>query len=188
MTKLLRLAPLLLLAAPVHAEKMTAPQLIEMARSNPAAFRQRVANGRRVYYENCFFCHGDLMQGEGMFAHALNPIPTNFQDTGTIPQLQESFLFWRIAKGGPGMPEEGGPWLSAMPAWEQFLTEEEIWDVILFLYRPERYGLQSEDGDRVADVIIGKQRNGPTGKVQVTFIPEYASFERLAKRPEAQPF
>ena len=60
-------------------------------------------------------------------------------------------------------------------------------DVILFLYRPERYGLQSEDGDRVADVVIGKQRNGPTGKVQVTFIPEYASFERLAKR-EAQPF
>jgi replicative DNA helicase len=60
-------------------------------------------------------------------------------------------------------------------------------DVILFLYRPERYGLQSDDGDRVADIIIGKQRNGPTGKVQVTFIPEYASFERLARR-EAQPF
>src|SRR5262250_2144982 len=60
-------------------------------------------------------------------------------------------------------------------------------DVILFLYRPERYGLQSEDGDRVADIIIGKQRNGPTGKVQVTFIPEYASFERLARR-EPQPF
>ncbi len=60
-------------------------------------------------------------------------------------------------------------------------------DVILFLYRPERYGIQSEDGDRVADIIIGKQRNGPTGKVQVTFIPEFASFERLARR-EAQPF
>jgi replicative DNA helicase len=60
-------------------------------------------------------------------------------------------------------------------------------DVILFLYRPERYGLQSEDATGLADVIIGKQRNGPTGKIQVTFIPEYASFERLAKR-EAQPF
>jgi replicative DNA helicase len=60
-------------------------------------------------------------------------------------------------------------------------------DVILFLYRPERYGLVSEEGDRVADIIIGKQRNGPTGKVQVTFIPEYASFERLARR-EPQPF
>src|ERR1700675_3875140 len=60
-------------------------------------------------------------------------------------------------------------------------------DVILFLYRPERYGLQSDDGDRVADIIIGKQRNGPTGQVQVPFIPEYASFERLARR-EPQPF
>ena len=59
-------------------------------------------------------------------------------------------------------------------------------DVILFLYRPERYGLQSEDGDRVADIIVGKQRNGPTGKVQVTFIPEFASFERLA-RPRRAP-
>jgi replicative DNA helicase len=62
-------------------------------------------------------------------------------------------------------------------------------DLILFLYRPERYGIQSEDGDnRVADVIIGKQRNGPTGRIQVTFIPEYASFEQLAKREEMQPF
>ena len=32
------------------------------------------------------------------------------------------------------MPEDGGPWDSAMPAWEDFLTEEEIWDVVLFLY------------------------------------------------------
>jgi mono/diheme cytochrome c family protein len=48
--------------------------------------------------------------------------------------LRDTFLFWRISKGGPGMPEEGGPWASAMPAWEKFLKEEEIWDVILFLY------------------------------------------------------
>jgi hypothetical protein len=102
--------------------------------SDPTRFREKVANGRIVYYQNCFYCHGDLMQGEGMFAHALNPIPTNFQDPGTIAQLQESFLFWRIAKGGPGLPEEGGPWASAMPAWEQFLTEEQMWDVVLFLY------------------------------------------------------
>jgi hypothetical protein len=102
--------------------------------TNPGQFAQRVADGRRVYYQNCFYCHGDLLQGDGMFAPALNPIPTNFQDSGTIAQLQESFLFWRVAKGGPGLPEEGGPWLSAMPAWEQFLTEEEMWNVILFLY------------------------------------------------------
>jgi mono/diheme cytochrome c family protein len=87
-----------------------------------------------VYYRNCVFCHGDDLAGSGMFVHGLDPIPTNFTDSGTIPMLRDSFLFWRISKGGPGMPEEGGPWDSAMPAWEKFLTEDEIWEVILFLY------------------------------------------------------
>jgi hypothetical protein len=97
-------------------------------------FRRHVANGREIYFKNCFFCHGDAAAGDGLFASRLNPIPSNFTDGGVLPILQESFLFWRIAKGGPGLPEEGGPWDSAMPAWEKFLTEEEIWDVILFLY------------------------------------------------------
>lgn len=105
-----------------------------LEKSNPAAFAGHLANGRRVYYQNCVYCHGDAMRGDGMYAHGLNPIPTNFADAGAIALLQESFLFWRIAKGGPGLPEEAGPWDTAMPAWEKFLTEEEIWDVILFLY------------------------------------------------------
>lgn len=102
--------------------------------TDPAAFRQHLANGRRVYYENCVFCHGDAMRGDGLYARGLNPIPTNFADAGAIALLQESFLFWRVAKGGPGLPEESGPWDTAMPAWEKFLTEDEMWDVILFLY------------------------------------------------------
>ena len=100
--------------------------------SNPAEFRTHVENGRKVYYRNCVFCHGDNMSANGMFAHGLDPIPTNFHDT--INQLRETFLFWRISKGGPGLPEEGGPWDTAMPAWEKFLKEEEMWDAILFLY------------------------------------------------------
>jgi len=102
--------------------------------SNPEEFRRHVENGRQVYYRNCVFCHGDNLGGNGMFAHGLNPIPTNFADGQTLPILRETFLFWRIAKGGPGLPEEGGPWDTAMPAWEKFLKEDEIWDVILFLY------------------------------------------------------
>jgi len=43
-------------------------------------------------------------------------------------------VFWRIAKGGVGLPNEGTPWNSAMPAWEDFLTEDEIWAVTIFLY------------------------------------------------------
>ena len=100
--------------------------------SDAAEFRKHVENGRQVFYRNCVFCHGDNMSANGMFAHGLDPIPTNFHDT--IPLLRETFLFWRISKGGPGLPEEGGPWDTVMPAWEKFLKEEEMWDAILFLY------------------------------------------------------
>jgi mono/diheme cytochrome c family protein len=93
-----------------------------------------LADGARVYYQNCVPCHGDHLDGQGPYAAGLNPLPANFQDNGTIAQLTESFVFWRIAKGGPGLPREGTPWNSAMPAWEDFLTEREIWAVILFLY------------------------------------------------------
>jgi mono/diheme cytochrome c family protein len=105
-----------------------------LEKSNPTEFAAHLANGRRVYYENCFYCHGDALRGDGMYVRGLNPIPTNFADAGAIALLQESFLFWRVSKGGPGLPDEGGPWDTAMPAWENFLTEEEMWDVILFLY------------------------------------------------------
>ena len=56
-------------------------------------------------------------------------------------------------------------------------------DVVLFLYRPEVYGItQFRDGsstEGVAEVIISKQRNGPVGDVQLKFIKEYARFENL---------
>ena len=106
----------------------------QLETSNPDEFKKHVENGRRVYYQNCVFCHGDNMAANGMFVHGLDPLPTNFADRGTIPQLQETFLFWRISKGGPGLPEEGGPWDTAMPAWEKHLKEDEMWEVILFLY------------------------------------------------------
>ena len=102
--------------------------------SDPNEYRKRIESGRRVYYRNCVFCHGDNLSGNGMFAHGLDPIPTNFADGATIAGLRDTFLLWRISKGGPGLPEEAGPWETAMPAWEKFLTEEEMWEAILFLY------------------------------------------------------
>lgn len=95
--------------------------------------RKSVADGKEVYYKNCIFCHGDLLDGDGIFAHGFNPRPANFQDPGVLPMLQESFLFWRISTGGIGLPQESTPWSSAMPKWEDMLTDEERWKVILFL-------------------------------------------------------
>jgi mono/diheme cytochrome c family protein len=91
--------------------------------------------GKRVYYQNCIACHGDRLDGQGHFAHGFSPTPLSFADNGTIAQLTESYVFWRIAKGGPGLPREGTPWNSAMPVWEDYLTEDEIWSVIIFLYQ-----------------------------------------------------
>ena len=52
-------------------------------------------------------------------------------------------------------------------------------DVIAFIYRDEVYHLDSPDQGR-AEVIIGKQRNGPTGKATLTFLTQYTRFENLA--------
>ena len=90
--------------------------------------------GREIYVKNCMACHGDGLAGRGHYALGFNPGPASFQDVGTIAQLTESYVFWRVAKGGPGLPNEGAPWNSAMPSWEDFLTEEEIWSVIIFMY------------------------------------------------------
>jgi mono/diheme cytochrome c family protein len=105
-----------------------------LERSDPEKFAAHVANGKRVYYENCFFCHGDTLAGDGHYAAALKPRPANFIDKGTLPMLQEAFLYWRVVKGGPGLPAEGTPWDSSMPAWEKFISQADMWDAIAFLY------------------------------------------------------
>ena len=52
-------------------------------------------------------------------------------------------------------------------------------DVILFIYRDEVYNEDSEEGNK-AEIIIGKQRNGPIGKVNLTFLKEFTRFEDFA--------
>ena len=103
-------------------------------RKDQAAFAEDVTVGGEIYIRNCMYCHGDNLDGKGHFAHGFNPPPANFVDPSTIAMLQEAYLFWRIAKGGPGLPKEATPWNSVMPAWEDRLSEEQIWQVIMYLY------------------------------------------------------
>ncbi|HEX9584971.1 MAG TPA: replicative DNA helicase [Gammaproteobacteria bacterium] len=53
-------------------------------------------------------------------------------------------------------------------------------DVILFIYRDEVYHEDSKDKGK-AEIIIGKQRNGPIGKVTLTFLAQHTRFENFAR-------
>ena len=112
--------------------------------SDRAGFELAAREGGDIYFKNCFFCHGAKLDGAGHYARALKPAPQPFKGSDTIAQLSEGYLFWRIATGAPGLPEEAAPRHSSMPPWEDKLTEDEIWKVITFLYdytgnRPRRW-------------------------------------------------
>ena len=63
-------------------------------------------------------------------------------------------------------------------------------DVVIFVHRPETYNIKETkdvdgttmDAEGIAEIIIGKQRNGPTGFTLLTFVKDYAGFERRAPR------
>jgi mono/diheme cytochrome c family protein len=102
--------------------------------SNPFPYTpENVMAGKGLYAAFCSPCHGKF-DGRGPAAAGFNPPPANFVDPGTIAQLQESYLFWRIKKGGVGLPIEGMPWKSAMPRWELELKDEQIWKIIMGEY------------------------------------------------------
>ena len=53
-------------------------------------------------------------------------------------------------------------------------------DVIVFIYRDDYYNKENSPDKGLAEVIIGKQRNGPTGSVKLKFFGEYTRFDNLA--------
>jgi len=58
-------------------------------------------------------------------------------------------------------------------------------DVIMFIYRDEVYNKSEDNPEKgLAEVIIGKQRNGPTGVAKLSFLKEYTRFENLAWEKE----
>lgn len=62
-------------------------------------------------------------------------------------------------------------------------------DVVLFVHRPEMFGITTDENNEptegMAEIIIGKQRNGPTGSARLAFVKQYARFENLTRFREA---
>ena len=117
----------------IKSQEVPLKNLPNPLRQDPSNLKQHINNGGITYFKHCFLCHGDLMDGQGLFGGRLSPPPADFHKAITQGK-SESYFFWRIMKGGKGLPKEMHPWESAMPAWEGTLSADEAWQVILFIF------------------------------------------------------
>jgi len=114
-------------------------------------------------------------------------------DDGELKQWAESDVFWdRVVDKTPAGDADvfdltvPGPssWLADGVVCHNSGAIEQDADVILMIYRDEVYNPESPDRG-TAEIIIGKQRNGPIGKVKLAFIGNLTKFENLARNDYA---
>ncbi len=98
------------------------------------ASKENIKKGGILYTQHCFFCHGDLLDGNGLFGKSFFPPPADFTRLDSILSRPQAYTFWRIMKGGKGLPVKYEPWDSAMPAWEDTLSAKDVWKIITYIY------------------------------------------------------
>ncbi len=104
---------------------------------------ESLANGQRLYAQNCAACHGENGAGDGVFADDLAKAgessmqtmtgaedmimqaPVDFTDSARMLGASPALLQGKILRGGMG---------TGMPMWGSIFTEEQIWDLIAYLY------------------------------------------------------
>lgn len=99
------------------------------SRDNPLEpTEHNLVAGQQVYETNCISCHGTEGQGDGPAGKNLDPRPTNIARFARMPMAGDGYLYWTIAEGG-------APVGSAMPAFGNVLSEEEIWQLLVYVRR-----------------------------------------------------
>lgn len=94
----------------------TANDLINPFESND----ENIAKGLVTYKKSCRYCHGRNGDGQGFEAEELETVTTDFTDASYLNQSDGS-MYWKISEGR-----------NDMESFENELTEEEIWLVILY--------------------------------------------------------
>lgn len=131
-------------------EELSVTSLTESQRWDVVAFLWRsnttsefLANGQRLYAQNCAACHGSNGAGDGVFADELAAAgeasaktmagdeamsmqaPANFSDPTRMLGANPALLQGKILRGGMG---------TGMPMWGSIFTDEQIWDLVAYLY------------------------------------------------------
>ena len=120
-----------------------------------------------------------LMQGRGRFENRTQEISTISRSLKALAkEVHVPIVALSQLSRAPEARGDHRPQLSDLR--ESGALEQDA-DIVLFIYREEEYN-QTPDNRGVAEIIIGKQRNGPTGMMKMAFIKEYTRFENLEWR------
>jgi replicative DNA helicase len=122
-----------------------------------------------------------LMQGRGRFENRTLELASISRSLkGLAKELHVPIVVLSQLSRAPESRSDHRPQLSDLR--ESGALEQDA-DVVVFIYREDLYADKNQPAENqgVAELIVGKQRNGPTGVVKLAFIREYTRFENLAR-------
>ncbi len=118
-----------------------------------------------------------LMQGRGRFENRTQEVASISRALkGLAKELAVPVVALSQLSRAPESRSDRRPQLSDLR--ESGALEQDA-DVVMFIYRDEQYGATPEN-ENLAEIIIGKQRNGPTGTVKMAFLKQYTRFANLS--------
>jgi len=122
-----------------------------------------------------------LMQGRGKFDNRQQELASISRSLKILAkELEIPIIALSQLSRAPEGRSDHRPQLSDLR--ESGALEQDA-DVVMFIYREEMYPVEGQvppEAEGVAELIIGKQRNGPTGTVRLVFLKQYTRFENFA--------
>jgi replicative DNA helicase len=120
-----------------------------------------------------------LMQGRGRFENRQQELTSISRSLkGLAKELNVPVLILSQLSRAPDARADHRPQLSDLR--ESGALEQDA-DVVMFIYREDRYKGPEDQDTGEAEIIIAKQRNGPVGTVKLAFISDYTRFENLER-------
>jgi replicative DNA helicase len=127
-----------------------------------------------------------LMSGRGRFENRVQEISSLSRGLKLMSkELHVPFLVLsQLSRAPETRPGDHRPMLSDLR--ESGSIEQDA-DIVAFLFREEVYKPNNANLNGTAELLLSKQRNGPTGKIDLVFLKQYTRFENAAARDEREP-